>query len=419
MEKFVDIIDSLSKKKQTLEKSVIVHSLDKKNKSEAVMLERVSPKLKGEEFLRLYRLDGTVWGRINKYVKKIVGPGFTFIPDPNVDETLRDVAKREAKAIELWSKQVGLVQRMRIIVKDCFLYGRGFLELCKNALGNDIVYIHTIDPLYMDYQRDPFKRTPLLDEFGRPIGYVFKEGYPNEVKLDREEVGHFKFFELSELDLGQSPLEPLYNVIVSKANFEKAAGEVLFRKGFPLWVLYVGDRENPPTPEAMEYAEEEFKNLDRVTELIFPYYYKLEKVEASRMEELKDYHEMFVNVIYEGFLSKPKRGPRQRQVEVTDLEEEEIVKTFQQELADQLVDQVISRVCKIRGYKTIPQPVFYEIKPATLLTQTRMIATLYRYGALTHDVETENWIRQMLRMPIKRMELSEDESKTDTVTKTT
>jgi len=123
-------------------------------------------------------------------------------------------------------------------------------------------------------------------------------------------------------------------------------------------------------------------------------------------------------VIYEGFLTKPRRGTRRRQVEVMDLEEEEIVKTFQQELADQLREQVIARVCAIRGYRTVPQPVFYEIKPATLLTQTRMVATLYRYGALTHDIETENWIRQMLKMPLKKMELHH-EKKDRSTTKTT
>jgi len=399
MAKFIEILKEIEKKEKPLDKEFRVQSLDKR----AEMIQRIEPRITGKEFLKLYRIDGTVWGRINKYVKKIVGPSLTIVPDPNAPPELLEVAKQEAIELNKWSKQVNLSRILRIIVKDAFLYGRGFVELCKNMLGTDIIYLHTIDPLKMDYMRDKLTNKPILDKYGRPIKYIFKDEI-KEIELDVEEVGHFKFFELSELDLGQSPLEPLYNVIVSKANFEKAAGEVLFRKGFPLWVLYVGDKEHPPTAEAMNYAEKEFKDIDRVTELIFPFYYKLDKIEASKIEELREYHEMFKNVINEGFLITPRPRVRRRQVETADIEEESIVKSFQQELADQVMDQIIRRVVKIRKYKTTPTVVFQEIKPATLLTLSRMIAVLFRYGVLTHDLDTENWVRTMIKMPSKVLE---------------
>jgi len=367
---------------------------------ESMMQTRVENRLRGIEFLRLYRLDATVWGRINKYVKKIVGPGFSFIPDPSKVKSMKAIAEKEAEELNQWADEVGLERVLKIITKDCFVYGRGFIELSYNAFKNDILYLHSIDPVNLDYQRQLGTRRVLIDDYAKPMGYIYRERYQNQILLDANEVAHFKFFEISELDLGQSPMEPLYNVIVSKANIEKAAGEIMFRKGFPLWVLYVGDPNNPPSAEAIEYANKEFTNLDRVTEVIFPYYYKVDKVEGSSMDQIEVYHNLFRNVINEGFLSNASPKGRNRLVEVTDLEEEEIIKTFQMDLAEQVVSQITYRLCKARKYRTIPGIRFYEIKPATQLTYIRELSIMMKNGAITNDLDTENWVRaNLLQMP--------------------
>jgi len=404
-EKLSQVLDKYSREDTEAGEAfnLFIHSLNKKRaRTVSAMLERIKPKIKGKIFLKMYRVDGTVWGRIQKYVKKIIGPGFIFVPDPEAED--KETAEREARELNKWKTSVKLVDLMRIVVKDIFIFGRGFLCLCLNALEDDIIHLHTIDPLEIDYQRDKTTQRPLVDEYGRPRGFVWEgEGYIRKVEFDREEIAHFRFFPHSELDLGQSPLEPLYNVIKSKGNFEVAAGEVLFRKAFPLYVLYVGDPQHIPPQAALSAAEKEFVDLDRVTEMVLPFYYKLVKIEASKMEELRDYHAMFKDVIYEGFLSRPRTGlrGRRRLVDLAQIEEEEIVRDFQSELSDQILDQITKRVCKIRKYKTLPRTLFYEVKPATQLQFARTIGIFYRYGALTHDIPSENWIRQYYGMPLK------------------
>ena len=87
----------------------------------------VEARLSPEDLERVYRVDEIVFGIVNKYVSVLL-PDYMIIGDEPLRTEIEDLCKR------LYLRPV-LTEALR----DSFVHGQGYVELVKNAAGNDIV----------------------------------------------------------------------------------------------------------------------------------------------------------------------------------------------------------------------------------------------------------------------------------------
>jgi len=178
--------------------------------------ERVSPEVPIEKLEMLYKLDGLVFSAINRLTRSIVSPGFYF-----------EGEEEYVKTIEDWCNRTKLKERLYPVVQDCFVAGRGWIELCYNKEETDIVKLINISPRTMDFIRSTMNKI-IFTETGEALGYVhsptlaekkyFTVDKRKEVEgfsisstsvFPKSNIGYFKFFSVGGSLLGMSPLEPL------------------------------------------------------------------------------------------------------------------------------------------------------------------------------------------------------------------
>jgi len=366
--------------------------------------ERLSDKIKLKKLKLFYENEETIFSIVNLFASDIIGPGFSFIPDP--DSKDKNLAMSEAILVNKWanSKYIKLKNRMLITFRDILIYGRGFIELCYNIFKDDIPLIHTIDPEDMDFLRDSRTREPILDQYLQPKGYVFKEFYSsNQIKLNADEIAHFKIWGLGEPCLGLSPLVPLYSVLKQKMNIEEAAAEGIYRRIFPWIMAYVGDADHEPTIEEIDKVHEAISEIEKKTEFTFPYYFKVETKSPEGVSELKDYHSVYEDLIYETF-HIPRgliRGGRRTEVERGNLRWERTVLNYQSIIGEQIKDHILDRYYDVKRFQTSPRLKWNVIAPQHKMQRQRAISSYFRHGTLTWDLDTENYIRKEMKLPIK------------------
>lgn len=347
---------------------------------EAKREERVPPGIPIGRLEQIYKLDGQIFGIINKFVRDIVGPG--FIIETEDPETKKEVVFFCTK------RDIGFMRMLQFAVRDCFIFGNAFFELVYNREKSDILQIIPIDPKTMDFQRDNLMYI-LRDKEGKPVGFEQTTATAEKIKFPRENIAHFTLYQLGDTELGMSPLEPAYKPVLYKLNVEDAIGEVYSKGAYPPILATVGDDKNFPTSEEMNKLEEDLKNISSRTAFILPHWIKLARMESGRLERVHPTEELnYFTSLIAGTLGAI--NPHKENFE----DYERTVISLQRSLADQVELQLFARLVEAKGLEDIPNLKFTEITPAGKLAKARRTSILLRAGGLTWDEYFEQAIRE-------------------------
>lgn len=397
----------LSRKKRedrvSIDRSSLIRSvstgLDKVTEAtlgEAKREERVPPGIPVNRLELLYKLDGQIFGIINKFVRDIIGPGYIVQAE--------DGESKNAIISFSNNREIGFMRMLRFIVRDCLIYGNAYFEIVYNREHSDIVQLIPIDPKTMDFQRDNLLFIARDKKDGKPIGYEQTTTTAEKIKFDREKIAHFTFYQLGDTELGMSPLEPIYKPILYKLNIEDAVGEVYSKGAYPIIIATVGDdKGNYPTSEEINKLENDIKNISSKTAFVLPYWIKMVRMESGRLERVKPTEELgyFTNLIAGALgASKGENGSE---------DYERTVISLQKALAEQVEEQVFARLIKIKGLKEVPTIKFVEVTPSSKLSRNRRRAVLARYGLLTWDEDLEQYIRLEEGLPPLKLPLTPEE----------
>jgi len=367
----------------------LVRSLSVETVSEVLSKRGETPKARLRLLEQIYRMDGLVFGLINKYARDVVSGGYTIIADDEESRT----------TVENWcrDRKRGFGKFLRTVIRDCLIYGFAIYELVPNRANTEVLKILRIDPKSIDYKREGGEI--VQDEYGYPLAFVQTTQKGRQIELPRERVAFFSLFSLEEGRMGISPLEVLYKPILYKLNMEEAVGESVWRIGFPPIILKVGDEKHPPSEELVTKLEGDLRNLTSKSAFIFPYWINMEAMELGRPERVETYLNYFSNIIRE-CLGFPRIETEERGRDTTLIDYERTIKALQTELAEQIEEQIFEKLAAVYQLKETPRISFVEYSPTTRLSTARRLGILTRAGLLTRDIKTENVLRAMEGLPL-------------------
>jgi len=249
--------------------------LESKKSFFSILEERIQTTVDKASLEKLYHIDGYTFRLVQDHVDWIVGPGYYLEGDT------------EDKVFLEWCNRMHLTRILKEIIKDIFVTGAGnaWVELGYSEDGKDILGLRMINPKTdMDYIRDASTKNVLLDDTGRPIGFVQNQGLYGKVEWrkdrivvndkivwtpkwngddGRDRIAHFTLFRLGESYLGMTPLESAYKQAIIRLNIEENVGESAFRSGGIL--ATVGTPDKPPESIPDKWVDDVVKELENVT----------------------------------------------------------------------------------------------------------------------------------------------------------
>ncbi|RLC87275.1 MAG: hypothetical protein DRJ03_06510 [Chloroflexi bacterium] len=332
----------------------------------------------------LYRMEPLIFSGVNKLTRRITGTRI-FLSGPSEEEN--------QKALE-FLKTSGFLSLLPLLVKDAFIYGFGVAEKVRDP---ELHFVQ-IYPINFDYQREGNK---IKMEGKKIAGFRVRLSDGSEETLKPEDVVIIRFYALGEFCLGLSPIEAAFKSAWIKLNLEESVGEALFRHGYPIFYFSVGDKESPiwkeVTPQHIKDAKDIIPSLDSVSELILPWWIKLNKVEPGGVGDTTGLLE-FLSMEILAALEMPKafgtqtRGLGGRAVEEMDFEKTIIA--MQQELKRQIEEQVLIPYYKENNFKTKPELNFVEYAPELQNASLRRLAAYAKHGLITRTDDLENELRK-------------------------
>lgn len=328
---------------------------------------------------KIYRLDGLVFGIINKYVRDVTGTGYSILASDESSRQMIDTFCRD--------KEIGFQKMLRFAIRDSLIYGFHLTEIVYTRDRSEIKKLLRIDPTTVEFTKE--KGYVKKDKYGYPESFTYTDpetSKPTEIPKDR--VAFFTFFPLREGDIGISPLEVLYRPILFKLNVEEATGEDLWRRGFPPMQIQVGSEKHYPSEKEIEQLSKDVIKLKSRTAFVFPYWTKIEAVDTGKPADVEGYLNYFTNLIRE-CLGIPRIEAR----ETGAVDYERTVLALQLELAEQVEEQLFNKIVKLKGLKEIPRMKFAEQSAAMRLSKARRIGVYSRAGILTRDRMIERDIR--------------------------
>jgi len=340
---------------------------------------------------KIYRLDGLVFGIVNKYARDITGNGYTIEGD--AAETVNSFARDRSR---------GFNKMLRFTVRDSLVYGFSIFELVHTK-GGILDRVLRIDPKAVEFKKTGGRID--RDIYGFPKGFEYTDWQGKKKALPKEKVAFFTLFPLNEGDIGISPLEVLYKPILYKLNIEDASAEALWRTGFPAIVAKIGDEKHYPTEKEMEGLAKDIKKLKSRSAFILPFWQDLKPLDLGKPAPVESYLEYFSNLIRECL-----GLPRINASEIGAIDYERTVIALQEVLAEQIEEQVFPRILPNVPLDALPRLKFNAISAQMGISDARRRAVLARSGLITWDPEVECEIRRGERLPsLKDMTPEEEE----------
>jgi len=358
------------------------------------------------ELEALYHIDGLTFRMVNKYVDSMIGPGFYF-----------EGRKYIVDIVDDWARRVRLKRRLEEIIKDIFVTGCGnaWVNLGYTEDSKDIPILRIINPkTNIDYLRDSKTHNVLLDKDNLPIGFKQERSlmghevtwtkdkitvggeskWSSTTEDGRDRIAHFKLFGLGESYLGMSPLESIYRDAVIRLNLTDNIGETGFRGGAIIGYVGADDPNATPVPDKeIDKLADDLTNISHQD--IFVFQRNRVKLDTMPIPDLKGREDLvyyFVDVQCAGIgipltlLLEPKRAFK-GEVEFKAMEFEKAVEALQEKLAEQVEDQLISRMLKARGIDPSKTPVmkFRSFQPAMRLSRSRRLGKYVKDGVINWD----------------------------------
>jgi len=358
-----------------------------KRKGKAPTVERIGPSsILMQRAEMLYRMEPLIFSGVNKLTRRISSGRIYFTGDDEV----------ENKAALDFAFKIKLPSSLNMITKDALIYGFGAFEIVKAKGFIDSLEI--IDPKTFDWQREGSEMK--LDESGTPVGFrTSKLGRLEGEKYTPEEIFLVRYYTIGEYCLGISPLEAAFKTAWIKLNLEEALGEAIYRHGYPIYSFQVGTEKSPYqdiTPEKIKQAKKIIGNMDTATEIVLPYWIKLEMLKGGDTGNFATLLEYFGMEILAA-LEMPKSfstssSPGQRNSEEMDFEK--TIMALQGELIRQTMDQVLEPYYASKHFKTKPLLNYEIYAPELQNSKLRRLSAYAKNGLITRTLDVENSLRK-------------------------
>lgn len=411
------IIQELSETKQLLDDIKPASS-----KPETKVQETEINRIEQKELYQLYVSDPLVFNSINKQVQIIMSAGYDL-----------EGSEKSINFFEGFIERIGeqgTENDFDQILSETFLHeltgGRAWHENIHNSAGTKIVDIDIINPLGMDYARDASGKI-VFDNEGNPVGYVQKVPFnfsqdqkfkvpdkvntSNGIFIPPKYITHFKLYTVGDGLSGLGLVEPIYKSALRKLNIEQGYANAAHRLGYPIVTATIGDALHEPTTQQITNTLNEINQIDYKSSFAFPYYVKMDLLEARKPERLKDNLDYFENSEMTG-MGTPgafatgrgedtNRATLNRQEYILKLS----LKDFIKRTIKTIENKEFAVIAAQNGLFTedkkpdFPRIKWREISMEDLDGKAKRLMGYSQYGLLTPNPELEDYIRTIEDLP--------------------
>lgn len=375
-------------------------------------VERVSP-IKLE---LAYATDPTFFNGIGLYV------GTTLSSNPHIV----CANEKEQRIMDGFARRIRLF-RLIIpkIIQNLCVYGNAWNEIvyARNGREDDLAHreimnLPTRDPKYMDFLRDNITRKIVFNESGEPESYVqyleyYVEKRPNEimqfgkraVKFPKERVMHTTLFTLGDSPDGVGLIEPSYNDFLGKNNARKGLVNSIYRLGFPLIGIKVGNEEIFPTEEMLKKAHNGFKGVNEKSIISHPHYVEPHIIEAKRTDKMQGNLDYFIDAeitsigaprpLVTGSGERTNRSTLEKQMMLF----YQRIRWIQNKVSISMEDQVFEKIAIQKGFDDVPRLEWGEVSMESLSGKADRLVKYIDAGVLTPDENIEEIVRKSERLP--------------------
>lgn len=364
-----------------------------------------------------YINDPIIFNGVNKVVQTIMAAHYEITAkDKKVKQFFDDFTSNLGNSGSLITWE-GLLTNT---FKNQCIFGWSWIENVYNKKGNLIVDWDIVDPKKMNYAKDGNNKL-VLDKLGRPVGYVqrlptdmtIEQKYPvppqvslnmGELFIPPEKLALVKLYQIGDGFYPVGIVEPCYKAIIRKLNINDAIANSYWRHGFPTIWAQVGDMNHEPTPNQIQSLLGKLKDLNNRKEIVTPYYYKLNMLEANQNVSLSDHLTIFRDDEIAGMgVPKPfvtgggeetNRATLNRMSDLFQLTLSDIVKSTCQSIRINL----FKPLAQVHGFKEVPNLEWDVIGVGELDAKADRIVNYVKSGVLPVTLELQKYIERLEKL---------------------
>jgi len=319
-----------------------------------------------------------------------------------------------------WAHRVKFYLRiLPKVVQHCCIYGNSYIEICySKKLRDEIVKLAVRDPKYMDFRRNMLGRI-VFDERGEPESYVqyLEVDMPSQkkeimqrgmraIEIPKEKIVHTAFLTVGDSYYGIGLVEPCMNATRGKINAQKGFTHSIYRLGFPLLGIEVGNEQVFPDAEMIDKAVESFKNINERTLVGYPNYVKPKIIESSlRADKLREDIRHFESEQISG-LGVPKALVTGSGEDVNRAVLDTMltlfyqrIRMFQQAISDSYQEQLFYKIYEDKNLSSVPRLEWKESSIESLTTKAERLERYVKAGLLKPYPEREEEIKRWEGLP--------------------
>jgi len=331
-------------------------------------LQRIDP----SELEAVYRMDDVVFNVVNLRAELCVANGYKIESKSNEVQAEAEVFVKASGDSEMFENQF----------RHNFLFGRAYLELVPDTRGK-IIGLLNRDPKNMDYIKDDNFRIA-FDNQQKPKGYMLRIintgviptsaqdrlttiGSVSGIAFKPEQICHFKYKVVGDELHGLGLVEPIYKVTLNKLNAQEGLGQSIFRLGYPLLFLEVGDDMHEAGMNDVNKATERMKDAHYQSVIGHPKWQRPYIIESK--QAIKSVNDILLRWITSqitglgvplstgtGIGQETNRATLGHQIKILMSR----VRDDQEKFAQTFNTQVFARWAKSHGYENVPKLVFNE-----------------------------------------------------------
>lgn len=323
-----------------------------------------------------YRLDPLVFGGVNNTVRKIMAGGFKkFVHEKKYVVTR---FTEFFNNIGNFGNNLTFEELLNYLIKEPIMFGNHFIEKIFNDRDTKIVDLAIIDPKRVDYAKKS-DGSIILDEYGKPIGYMLKlqnyspysqgDEIPKKYKelvrddgksvfLLAKRIAHIKINPIGFWGVGL--IEPAYKSGIYKKNMEKANANSIYQNGFGATIAYAGNERKASTPQERKEITDILTKLDYEKKLTLPHWVRVETLKQNEPVTIGDaIHNMKIDQISSlGIPDAAASGQGQTANKQTLSEQmkfwEFTLKDIIQQILSQFKKHVLKPINDYNGYGGVP-----------------------------------------------------------------
>ena len=238
----------------------------------------------------VYKTNSILFTAINKKAQLVASEGlFIETKRPDIEDAFNKLVK-----------DLNLNYKIEQISKQLMLYGNCYVEVVRNALGN-ISGLVLIDPKSVVIEHN---------EFGDISNFFQKTDKGQFIELGTDNIIFFRINETTDGVYGIGMVEPLWRDLTIYENIQDGTANYVYRKGFPKWVLTLGDANDPNykniSKTVIDSVGNDLIDIDNRKEFVVPWWYKFSTIDGDNSKvNLSEYQDVAQKNLTMG-LSAPK-----------------------------------------------------------------------------------------------------------------